>query len=361
MTCFKPLKGFAIGYTKNGKIDYKITGYNVKYIEFQNNIWYPKYENDLPSAFAEKTVREFIEIPCGQCIGCRLQRSREWADRCLMEMLTTSDKIYCDTWFVTLTYDDKNLPSEEYIVPDTGEQLFLHSLCKEDLQKFIKDLREAFATKEKNRLSLLGLDPERQKIRYFACGEYGTLSGRPHYHLIIFGLAIDDLKFYKMSDVGYPYYNSEWLSGIWKKGHVVVAQAAWENCAYVARYVTKKITGEKAKEIYFDFHLQPEFSLMSLKPGIGYEYLEKYGISDWFQVEKHFCQSHEIGNPRYFKKKLESVDPELFEKVKKVHQEAAIATNLVKMQQTSNSYLQMLAVEEKVFKSRIDSLIRKEV
>ena len=92
----------------------------------------------------------FIQVPCGKCLECRIQHARAWADRCVVEA-----KQYDDNYFVTLTYDDAHLPAKNSLVPD-------------DLQKFMKRLRKHFPN---------------NKIRFFACGEYGDTSWRPHYHL----------------------------------------------------------------------------------------------------------------------------------------------------------------------------------
>jgi len=95
-----------------------------------------------------------VVVPCGQCIGCRLEKSRQWAIRCVHE-----SKCHDDNIFVTLTYNNENLPKDG-------------SLCLADLQKFMKRLRKKYGA----------------GIRYFACGEYGEKLKRPHYHVCIFGL-----------------------------------------------------------------------------------------------------------------------------------------------------------------------------
>jgi len=100
-----------------------------------------------------------MSIPCGQCIGCRLERSRQWALRCVHEAA-----LYQDNCFITLTYNDENLPKTQ-------------TLVLEDVQKFWKRLRKHFKTKQ---------------IRYYLAGEYGELTLRPHYHACVFGFDFKD-------------------------------------------------------------------------------------------------------------------------------------------------------------------------
>ena len=127
---------------------------------------------------------------------------------------------------MTLTYDDEHLPKTGSLVP-------------EDLQKFLKKLRRF--------IEYHGSD---KKIRFFACGEYGDNFCRPHYHAIIYNLDIPDLKRFSTSFSGDTYYTSNTINSIWKNGYVIIGQVTFESCAYVARYVTKKITGEQAYEHY---------------------------------------------------------------------------------------------------------------
>ena len=96
---------------------------------------------------------EEIKLPCGQCIGCRLDRSRQWANRCMLEL-----QYHDSAFFVTLTYDDFHVPKSYYADPETGEAYTSLTLCKRDFQLWMKRLRKKFSE---------------DKIRFFACGEYG--------------------------------------------------------------------------------------------------------------------------------------------------------------------------------------------
>lgn len=205
-----------------------------------------------------------IKAPCGRCLGCRKARTREWAARIVHEM-STWDK----GSFVTLTYDDENLPM------DSG-------LHKEDLQKFFKRLRKC-------------IYPE--KIKYYACGEYGTRYKRPHYHAIIFGIgvSIDDNKN---------------IADAWGKGFVRLDEVNYKTAAYVAGYIQKKNYGLSA-EYEYGWKEKP-FQLQS--QGIGKEWMEKN--KDY--IMDNLCitvNGEEVGIPRYYVKKLE-IDTSLFNKDK---------------------------------------------
>lgn len=208
--------------------------------------------------------REVMLVPCGHCIGCRLEYSRQWATRCCLEALSHEFN-----YFLTLTYDDLHLPTNPRtltISDDTGEVLrdgYSHPLDPPALTKFFKDLRRYYD----HHYNIDG-------IRFFAAGEYGDKSSRPHYHAICFNLPIFDLKFYKRDFAGHPMYTSEILNKIWKNGYVVVAECCFDTCAYVARYVMKKQTGQN-KDYYEYLNIVPEFTRMSRRPGIAKSYYDE--------------------------------------------------------------------------------------
>lgn len=179
-------------------------------------------------------------VPCRQCIGCRLEYSRQWANRMMLE-LPSHDQETC--FFITLTYDEDKLPVNSYGAP---------VLAPDHMTDFLKRLR--FHNK---------LDG----FRYYYSGEYGDTFFRPHFHMICFSLQIPDLTFLKMTDEG-AIFISPWLDKIWSFGYCFVCQVAWNDCAYTARYVMKKLKGEAALE-YEALDVVPEFSRMSRRPGLG--------------------------------------------------------------------------------------------
>lgn len=340
MACYHPLKGFAVGNTDSGKVKYKITSYDVDHVELVNGNWIPVSYTDRGMQ-AEAVVRSFIEIPCGKCIGCRLEYSRQWANRCMLEL-----QYHDSAYFVTLTYDDFNIPVSYYPDPETGEAQKCYTLCKRDYQLWMKRLRKAF--------------PD-DKIRFFASGEYGSDTLRPHYHAIIFGLHLDDLTVYKQQR-GYTYYNSPSLQRTWTNGYAVVGAVTWETAAYVARYVMKKATGFLERE-YELLNIEPEFSLMSRKPGIARQYFDDH--PDLYDYEYINVSTPDGGRkfrpPRYYDKLFDVVDPDRMSEIKDVRKAKAIANTNARLDRTSLSYLEQLEVDELAAKDRLKKLRRSDV
>jgi len=196
------------------------------------------YQAPFPAAFGPRAKLKFtftpgwknVEIPCGQCIGCRLDKSRTWAARCMHEA-----QFYQDNSFLTLTLTDENLTSGKFGIA---------TLDSRQLELFWKRLRKA------------GF-----KTRYYACGEYGDVTGRPHYHSVCFGLSFPDKKLYTSKN-GHNLYTSETLDKIWGLGNCWIGDVTFESCAYVARYIMKKLNG-KAAAIYEHEGILPEFCRMS--------------------------------------------------------------------------------------------------
>lgn len=337
MSCYYPLKAWPVGLTESGKTKYKITEYGVDHIDIINDCPWPSRVADRPS-LASKVVRDYIEVPCGRCIGCRLAYSRAWADRCLLEL-----KEHESSFFITLTYDDFNVPRSYYSDPDTGEAMQAFSLRKRDLQLFHKRLRKAID----------------YPIRFFACGEYGESTLRPHYHDIVFGLRLHDLKFYSRSELGYNYYNSDFLSKIWNKGHVVVGEVTWDTCAYTARYIMKKLKGDAAS--FYEFHnIEPPFIVMSRKPGIARKYYDEHP-----ELFNHHCVylstedgSHPVYPSRYYKKLFEVDFPEKSAILKEKNREIAMVKARNKLERTDLAYEEYLKVEEMNLTAKMKSLKR---
>lgn len=181
-------------------------------------------------------------VPCGKCSGCRMDYSRVWADRMLVELHDNSQAAV----FLTLTYNSDHLSRSSKGVP---------TLSKRDCQLFWKRFRKAF--------------PD-SKIRYYLAGEYGPKTHRPHYHAIVYGIRLSDfgdLSFLRLNGLGQAYYTSPKLERIWGKGFIVLSEVSWHTCAYVSRYVLKK--RGKIDKYVLATGAEPEFNLSSRKPGIG--------------------------------------------------------------------------------------------
>lgn len=337
MACYHPLKAFPIGLTDNGKPQYKICSYDANHVEKYRGQWLPSRTQAVAPNCSD-FVREFVEIPCGQCIGCRLDYSRMWANRCLLEL-----QYHKSSFFVTLTYDDEHLPLTFFGEPETGEAHPAATLRKADFQKFMKRLRRNTG----------------QGLRFFAAGEYGSKTFRPHYHAIIFGLELDDLQVYKCSPQGFTYYTSETMQKAWPLGFVVVGDVSWETCAYTARYICKKLKGQES--VFYDLHnIEPEFSLMSRKPGIGRQYFDDH--PELFQYDFLNVPTEKGGKkfrpPRYFAQLYEKDHPDFVEK-KVFLREHLEGMKSIKLDSSSKDYLGMLADEESALINRTKSLERK--
>lgn len=340
MPCFHPLKAFKIGVNPDtGKDILKITPYAVDHIEYCHDRWEMSEWHDM-SQRASKVVRDFKEIPCGTCQGCCIDKSREWANRMMLE-LQDHDSAY----FITLTYDELHVSETFYPDPDTGEALPAMTLRPRDAQLWLKRLRKAF--------------PD-DHIRYFLCGEYGTNTHRPHYHAIVFGLHLDDLVL--ISNASDSYYRSAALEKTWTFGYSLVGQVTWSSCAYVARYVTKKLYG-KEKEFYEIHNLCPEFTRMSRKPGLAFRYYEEN--PECVRKPYLYLSTEEKGikftPPKAFLKKFSDQFPEEAQEIKERRMQFAIEAKKAKLVNTDLSYEQYLAVQESNFKARTKSLLRNKI
>lgn len=219
-----------------------------------------------------------VEIPCGQCIGCRLERSRQWAVRCVHEA-----SLYDSNSFVTLTYDAAHLPAGG-------------TLVKKDFQDFMKRLRERVGS----------------KIRYFHCGEYGEALGRPHYHAILFNFDFSDKVLWRTSSDA-KLYTSDFLSDVWSNGHCTVGGVSFDSAAYVARYCVKKITGSAAVSHYGG--KLPEYTTMSRRPGIGRGWYDRFS-ADCYPSDTCVVRGREVKVPKYYDRRFEIDSADLFASVK---------------------------------------------
>lgn len=297
MSCYYPNKIFWIngpgvkGMFTSGRIDH---------LEYKNNSWIPI---DVPyvSPYAEVVFRDMSKVPCGQCIGCRLDRAKAWQVRLMLEA-----KRHTGNYFLTLTYDDKNIPITYYANPENGSAIKGFTLRKRDLQDFVKRLRR-YCDYHKCDLD---------DFKYYACGEYGDITQRPHYHMIALGLNLDDFKYFSNVD-GHNYYTSETLSKLWSKGHVLIGQAELDSIGYVARYCTKKLNGDLGYKAYMMFNRVPPFALMS--KGIAAEWYTDNYDKLWMQdsIVVPTADGHFKTKPsRYFLEKLKKDDVELYETIK---------------------------------------------
>ncbi len=266
-----------------------------------------------------------LSLPCGQCVGCRLERSRQWAIRCMHEA-----QMHTENCFITLTYDDAHLPSDR-------------SLHYRDFQLFIKRLRKRYFGR---------------RIRYYMAGEYGENFGRPHWHACIFGLDFDDKKLWKRTPANSLLYRSADLELLWPFGYSSIGDVTFESAAYVARYIMKKVTGKNAAQHYQEIDPEtgeitnrtPEFTKMSLKPGIGYEWYKQY-TSDVYPHDYVVVRGKKVKPPKYYDKKYKIDNPYKFDELLYIREKSA------KLRHEDNT-LERLAVKEQVVKAKLQKLKR---
>lgn len=224
MPCYHPITAWKGGKTASGK---------------RKLVFSPNGAVGLP-----------IEIPCGQCIGCRLERARQWSVR-----LTHEAQFYVRCAFLTLTYSAEHLPQDG-------------SLSVRDLQLFQKRVRV-----DLHRHGPRDLHGGPLRVRFFSVGEYGDQLQRPHYHALLFGWDFgDDRKPWTRGKGGEQIYVSETLDRLWGLGHAYIGSVTPASTAYVARYCVKKVNGDR-KEAHYQGK-QPEFMLCS--KGIGRRWFEKF-------------------------------------------------------------------------------------
>lgn len=250
MTCFHPLSAFQLD---DGKIVFSERG----------------------------AVRRQLTLACGRCRGCRLSRARSWAIRCMHEASLQDANA-----FVTLTYDKEN---------------YQPSLCYRDFQLFMKRLRKRYCD---------------TRVRFFTVGEYGESSSRPHFHSLMF-----NVRFNGLQKVAKNLYSSRDLSELWPHGFAAVGGVSFQSAAYCARYALKKVNGAMADEYYKRVNVVdgsivdvvPEFAHMSLKPGIGFRWFEKYWRDVYLVRDGVVVNGKTVPAPKYYDKLLEVSCPDLRE------------------------------------------------
>lgn len=252
-----------------------------------------------------------VPLPCGKCIGCRMDYARQWAIRCMHEA-----ELHDYNCMVTLTYDNDHLPDDS-------------SLRPVDVQLWLKRLRRQF--------------PD-YKIKYFLCGEYGDQFSRPHYHVLLFGIDFSHDYEYNNKDSRPKVVE---LQDTWTLGHVHVAPLNYEIACYVARYCTKK----QEKEIdYCDKKtgvvLQKEFTRMSRRPGIAHDWIKKNSF-DTYKTDTVVVNGDNVSRPpRYYDKVFKKINGDLsLDKIKSKRIEETFARGIMSSDK--------LAIKEKIAKARL--------
>lgn len=232
-----------------------------------------------------------LQLPCGRCIGCRIQRAEDWTVRLMHEA-----QMHEHSCFITLTY--KDAPA---------------SLEYRDFQLFMKRLRFHYAN-----------DYTGEGIRFFCAGEYGSQNWRPHFHALLFGIdfAQMDAKVFKESGQ-FKLYESEALNALWPAGFSSVGRCDPASAAYCANYCISKVDGDKAQAHYTRIDpftgeilaLRPEFGRMSLKPGIGVPWYRKFANDLHNKDIAVLNDGRKKKVPRSYMKLLQDKDPLRYEEI----------------------------------------------
>lgn len=290
-----------------------------------------KYDNPLSYGTIDNLSSDGsydMIVPCGKCLGCQIDYSREWANRMCIELDDNPKAI-----FVTLTYNDVHLP-----LTNSGTK----TLRKRDLQLFWKRLRKAY--------------PD-VRIRYYVAGEYGSKTFRPHYHAIIYGLSLDDftdLQCVGWNELKQPYYSSPKFAAIWGNGFVQMSEVTYRTCAYVARYVLKKHYGADMDDLEPD--QECEFNLSSRRPGIGLLHAADYVLSgnNMFALN---CRDgvHDISLPKSFIRhcKNNDVDIDKLNEICYNRSKDAYDRLCSNLRFSEKSYIEFLATKEANLASKI--------
>lgn len=211
-----------------------------------------------------KNGREF-SVPCGRCLGCRIERRDTWRRRIVDEMHQSK----CSASFVTLTYNEESLP---FVRDD------LPTLRKEHLIGFMKRMRER----------LRRARGSRPYFRYFGVGEHGGIGNRPHYHAILLGVD--------------PFHHLNLITDCWPFGFVDAKGVTRGRIKYVVDYIEKEpYLGSSAKEHYAP--AEPPFSIVS--KGLGLNFLKVN--SKLLREHGYYRDGRQVKMPRYYQKKLKIV------------------------------------------------------
>lgn len=273
-----------------------------------------------------------MEVPCGQCFGCRREYSRRWALRAEHEASR-----HARNSFLTLTFKVDPI-----------------SLDVAHLQLFFKRLRN-----------------RGMSVRHYSCGEYGDELGRPHYHVLLFGEDFSEDRYRWRFENGHWLFRSPTLEQCWLEGHAEIGSVTFESASYVAGYVQKKLTGKAREGLFLEDGLlphytridsvtgeihfvKPEFSVMSRggrtrpgKPnlgGIGKGWLEKFR-PEVLRDDSVLSRGRLVKPPRYYDELNKVVAPERLEVIKAERVEFAKA-------RSGENTPERLEVRERVARAR---------
>lgn len=296
MVCFHPQLARLTKRYVDGKTTVKFVNNRTR-LGSDGKVTYVKDPTFLDaSGVKREQFYKYAYLPCGKCLGCRLDNSKNKAIRAMKHLMMHDGVGY----FITLTYDDEKIKFYHGEGDDRATNLH-----KEDFVLFMKRLREYF--------------PE-AKLTYIHSGEYGDKKGRAHHHLILFGLdKFGDERFFtqraRHSRGTYRYATSEILDRLWRYGNCIISSVSYNTCRYVSSYILKKTLGKAAKA-----KLERENEYYTSSKGIGRSWFEKY-YKDVFPsdelVYRDASGKYKSCKPdKYFMSLLEKIDADLYDEVK---------------------------------------------
>lgn len=342
MTCYHPLirvedRSKRIR-AKDGHYYYKATVINPENFEIEISNDTPYYKKQL--------------IPCGKCIGCRLDYSREWANRGYLESLE-----WKQNWFCTVTYNEESIEVPEWVEDPSGitycnEGEWGGTLVPKDLTQFIKNVRQ-----------IMKREYNQDGIRFMACGEYGSETERPHYHIIFFNLNLPVEDLYKPRIINKNvYYQSHIIERAWAyKGICNISEATWNTIAYTARYITKKVNGKISEEYYATKGQKPEFMRVSRMPGIGEHYYRKHWQEIYARDEiiiKNQNGAISCKPPQYFDELYKAEHPEEFKRIQEKRKREGRDIQKIIDMTFSGSRAERLAIAERDKEDQHQKLVR---
>lgn len=318
--------------------------------EFKGYEYYIKANKTLEE---RKTGSKYIFIPCGKCIGCRIQERKNWALRIELE----SEK-YENNYFLTLTYNDDHLYiPETWTNKRTGEIIqndgtWTGTLIKKDLQQFIKSLRTYFKR-----------EFDHDGMKFYAVGEYGDKTKRPHYHIILMNCPKIDLQpignYNRITKDAY--FTNERITKIWGKGFIQIGQVTWDSISYTVGYCMKKLFGEIKEDYYAKRGQEPIFAQMSRRPGIGREYFNK-NLWNIYEVDEIInSKGQSLKPPRYFDKLMEKEFPEYTKEKKFVRNLISENETKKKLALTGKTLKEQMEIEERTALERQSHFSRERI
>ena len=335
---------------------------------------------------------DLMMISCGQCLQCRLLRVKQRSVMCICESLE-----HTENCFITLTFGYpqtyryyRNKGFSHYIA---SKKAHFHewSLEVEEFQKFMKRLRfwyynyqlakyllslgrsdlvygkslsklhNSFVIRSHIRIpkkerSFLLADFKPKKIRVMHCGEYGEKKGRPHHHAILFGFDFPDRK--EIFENGNTYYTSEILSKLWPFGIHRIGDCSYNSCAYVARYVTKKINGNNSDRYYNG--RKPEYITYSTKPVLGANYFKKnwQEIVNTQELTVYADKKYTCHMPRSYDNILKKINKDIYNEMKEKRVQDSL-TDLDKLFSQKRSIYSKLDSNQKICMYTLKKLVRR--